>query len=845
MNKATSISSRLLSGGLTVSEISSPAIYRKIDWRVISDFLDVIVIDFLKQVPELLDPGCRTPVTPSELKLFLTGLVVGHLREHSGLMWSSGINVPKIVGMPVPVPLYAFLSYMSKYTSGNTVCRPQFVLTTEPAIVNDGLTVGTPVTSQVDLSSFATLGIFQVSQREFVMKTVAALGASVGLNAFWQAKSEYYAQVFTYSGYNCLPYPELAMEAPDASFYSFITTGAYTGGGTVTSDCVMVNHFSKWDPEIAQLYFRMGQGTDSAVCTNTARLIPASLPLDLGESSGAAANFDYTYVDLFVQWKASFVFIMRNCVYKPLDNLSKTKNYYGENLKTFAMTMRPLRIYSWREAIWRVLSEINKTRTGAQLTPNAATLFAYLVLCDVTVFRRLAQYCPSISFKRGSTVYNTVISAPPGMTSELQIPAVLAQFVNDLGPVVSRGQLIVPVHPFMTNRWYDDRGLTDTTSRWFGSALSFTTAPTAADITFRDQTVNTAWVVAQNGVTCISQMICPFVSLNSIYEIVRQFLTDGSGYGRGEFIYPLSSSPRGGAVMLTLALDRANGGAVSTPLQYLPGGGVGAQVAQRPCDGLTSGAPISSLELTMAYLEGWVAGTMEIDYTQNIQNNRYSFVLNEMNNGSLLIGRLISEVFTPGGVFSIMLAKAMHKRHTPDNDLGIVGANDDLDTCLWDTIKSVVGTVSGALKPMVPAVGIGCNLFAPGTGGFCTSVAKGLLDVADNVSQIGTNRHEVSNKNQELGKISRAVTDVTNASVDLPRYNRYDRSYIRSELRNDYVERQKDRNYNNVQHQVKQQQAGKKKRNRRKRGGNKGGGAQQAQKKPAQQNNKMHPNKGK
>jgi len=128
----------------------------------------------------------------------------------------------------------------------------------------------------------------------------------------------------------------------------------------------------------------------------------------------------------------------------------------------------------------------------------------------------------------------------------------------------------------------------------------------------------------------------------------------------------------------------------------------------------------------------------------------------------------VNDLASPGGVFMQMLTDAMMRRHGGSGSLGVVGANDNPDVCLWDAAKSLFRTVGNTILDVAPAVaGYGCSLFVPGSGGVCEAAVSNLSHSIRDLAGAGTLRHKVSNGKKELALVAQEVKEVAKASVGL------------------------------------------------------------------------------
>jgi hypothetical protein len=141
----------------------------------------------------------------------------------------------------------------------------------------------------------------------------------------------------------------------------------------------------------------------------------------------------------------------------------------------------------------------------------------------------------------------------------------------------------------------------------------------------------------------------------------------------------------------------------------------------------------------------------------------------------------------------------MEKRHGMNMDMssGLVSAKDNTDACLWDALKSVAGTIAGALQPAASkAAGIGCGAI-PIVGRFaaplCESAARNLVGLVADQSKSSTNRHARAGQKGELGKFKtqmkgmKAVEggELSEERPPLRRYRREDYQDVEEDLANE------------------------------------------------------------
>jgi hypothetical protein len=564
-------------------------------------------------------------------------------------------------------------------------------------------------------------------------------------------------------------------QVPDASFFANYNRNSTTTGA---GDAFFSNCFDNWDHEVAVLY-------NLTTPTGAFGLSLANRPGPMGSEWPTSVS---TYEDMFWARKKMFIFIVRHCTYSPGMSTEQIRYYHGDRLKSFMIIPIVPKFNAFNELVAKVAIQM-VTLTGSALgAALSLNIWALLQVCQHALWRRLQLY--TISDYPSQTITGTTFV--PSTLDSLTVPAPVAQLINDLGPVIRDSMLHVPTITGMS-AWYtywDIFGPGNSSISSLGnSALVKTAGTNDPVIVFRapgtgDITVNgtyrTNW-----GATAGSN-IWSWTCIQYLHELLTIFMTSGNNYGKGDFLYPVSKGPRGGLCMF--AKDVLASSIVIDTMLGVAGAASAITMAYYPLVQMGSYVPITGAEITMAALTRFSEGSAT-------QMGTVKYLRSYAGTGqNSFVDRFVSQILGPGGTFQEALAAAMEKRHgmMMDSSSGLVSSNDNIDACLWDAIKSVAGTIAGALQPAASkAAGIGCGAI-PFVGQFakplCETAASNLVKFAADSAKSSTNRHAVNSAKGELGKFKgtvkgmKAVED-QQLSEERPPLRRYSRADYESDAR--------------------------------------------------------------
>jgi len=723
--------------GVQVQRFPPADLTRTLDYTVLSDFLDALIYDIHRVCPELFANTTPVNTTPGRLKAYLYCLVIHHFKQAGCLVNVGGISFPDCAGASAPTPLLAWLQFIGVYAEGDTVGRAKYsVPATIPVVGTTGIQNGAVAETAIANSSqdprmFGyTLNTTQV---EYILATNSADANNVIVN--WNTNSDSISDLLESSNYPTMPMWAVPPAVPDASFFGLFCRQSLTTGA---GDQFFTNPFDKWDHEISLLYSLSTPVGDFGA-------IYATRPGPMGTEWPLTST---TYANAYWIRKEMFIFIVRNGTYAPGIAPEQMRYYHGDKLKTFRIVPILMDFSGWHEVQAKAILQLNANGAAFDTTQVWSTL----ITTEHAMMRRLQLQ----TIGEGPNQFDATRQFLPSVIDELVVPAPLAQVINDLGPVVRDDILHLPCNPVANVRWYtnwDVLGPGDVTivGQWnyslsrtagAGDPVLKWSAPGCSEVT-----LNAAWVTAYNLLT--NFLYGSWVAVMRAHAQMVKFVSNGVNYGKGDFLYPVSKGPRGGLVMLTRSLFDGTVAKETTDnsmsLTYVPLKEIGAYV------------PVTGAEITMVAIArfGMASATMlkSCKYVRMFQNT----------GANAFVDRYISQTFGPGGTFQQALADAMEKRHGMNMDVssGLVSANDNIDACLWDSIKSIAGTIAGAIQPAASkAAAIGCGAI-PVIGRFaspiCEQAATNLISFATDASKSSTNRHARGSAKGELGKYKKEV----------------------------------------------------------------------------------------
>lgn len=433
--------------------------------------------------------------------------------------------------------------------------------------------------------------------------------------------------------------------------------------------------------------------------------------------------------------RENFVMLMRfSGSYQPGKPIFSHLSFCGEKLRTLNCNPRPINLYRLKWASMIALDALINNTTGG-ITIDSTIVWAYQMCVRYAVAARVRLTQVGYELYSTSVAALTTSRAPISSRwyGEVRLPIPIALLCNDFGAVVQDGELQWPMIEDWGDYWYNGYTFPAVNNVWrFDDPIVTSSSWTTTALRWQNVTLNSAWVTAYGGLGS-TRFITPFFSADRIASLLARALGSGSGFGRGDLSYAVSGNPRGGASMvatcnfaLTLgAVSAIDIGAYTTPsLTIYPLGGVYANVQ------------LSGEELGMAYLLGAVRSFSNSEY----QTARNSASFPASVSADVVMTNFVTPGCSNGGIVVKLLSDAFEKVHSVGGSF-VYGDAQLQDTCLWDSMKGVLGTATRAIVKVAPiAAGVGCNIVVPGSGKLCSGVAKMASQAILDAHSIKTNR---------------------------------------------------------------------------------------------------------
>jgi len=226
--------------------------------------------------------------------------------------------------------------------------------------------------------------------------------------------------------------------------------------------------------------------------------------------------------------------------------------------------------------------------------------------------------------------------------------------------------------------------------------------------------------------------------------------TAGNNYAKGDILYPVGRGPRGSIAMLIHPVLRPT--VVVDPFEN------SLSIAYKSLEQLCTNVPVTSDEVALAAICKWggpitvAALPLVCKYMKRFDNIALQSATD----------RYASQVMNPGGTFIDALSEAMRSRHGAGMlTSGLGSANSNVDACLWDAVKPVVGMIANAIQPLATeAAAFTCGAI-PVVGfvasAACKSGAEALFAYVQDVCDTSTNRRPANTPEDEKRELVKIV----------------------------------------------------------------------------------------
>jgi hypothetical protein len=741
---AKNVMENMMAGGFQIQQLPPQDISIQLRYDVLSDFLDLLILDMFRVCPEIFSTTSTVSVRPGILKAYLYVVAMHHFKVSGILAQAGGFNFPDASGVCVPTPLLAWLQFIGTYEEGPVHARARYAPASAVAtLAKDEIASGAVSEAALNNSNFAlALFGYQLNTAQGEIIALATNVDTANVITLWNTNSDAISGLLDGALYPTYAMWEKPPKVPDASYWAQPSVGGYSAFSTST-DPLFGCAFQNWDSEIACLYQR-----------NSVAPVQESPPFDLrpGPMTGEwpkeptlASGFE----DAYALRKMAFCLIVRNLTYEPGLPAAGLKVYHGDVLKSLRVIPMPIMIEGWHEFV---------ARCAVQIFANGATydsnqMFALLTICEHALLRKL-QMC-TIGF------YNDTANLQryflPSDIDRLNVPAPVAMALNDFGPVIVSGHLQLPLFKWTPlKEWFRNWNVFGDTAieKIFDYSLRKTAGSADPNFTWNvastTQTISAAWVTAY--VLLTNFQFVSWVAVFRLQELVIKLVSNGVAYGKGDILFSVGKGPRGGVCMFSQSV----GGSLSSDLIISEASDNSLTFDFYSLRNIGSPIPIVGPEIVMSLLCRW-----RPTVSRQAENWKFGRAFSALG-GNSYVDRFVNVILGPGGTFLDMFSQAMKDRHMHhDTTSGLVNGNDQVGACLWDAIKGIAGTIASAVQPAAEAA---CG-FLPGgplTNKACGAAVKAVAAYAGDMGRTATNRKRLRTRKEELRALGRTLDAETN-----------------------------------------------------------------------------------
>lgn len=741
----------LNSKGVQIQRLPPIDVQNELTYARLSNFLDAVIADIARVCPDIFDVTSGNFTKPGQLKAYLYAVCMHHFQRAGILITAGGAMPPTCAGAYVPNALLAWLQYIGVYSEGDTVGKARYQQpSTIPVVGDDCIIAGTAAETSLATSGYGMVqGYYQVKNSQCDFEGVATAANATTYIANWNTNGEAISDLFRQGNYPCSAMWDEVPTVPDGSYFSFPTVNCTEAPNS--AHVMFTNPFTRWNEEIGALYYSLSGG----VVTTTAQ------PFTMATRCGPmASEWPLTgiladgFEDQYFARKLMFCFILRGVDYRPGMPTKEMRVYYGDKLRSFRIVPVIIDLAGYHEVLARAIMQVKVNGATYDKSQN----WAALVIHEHAVLRK--YFLHSIGFNgEKTTAWRTYI---PTAADQLMVLAPMAQIINDLGAVVRGKMLHIPLLRAQTValnvKWYtlwNAFGTNGLMANPWNSAMISATNTTQFSWSINGQTaqaISATWVTNNEA---LAQPL--FASWGCVYQLNTLFvkyISNGVAYGKADLLYPVGKGPRGGISMLVKVVR----GPISDDVYWVDaeGGAIAITMKYRNLIGLVSVSPIVGPEIAVAAIERWPYGEAGTVSTSKY-GRRWA-----QEGDSTIVDRFITETMNPGGTFLDHLSEAMEMRHGMNDVVeGIVTSNDNVDACIWDAMKGILGTIAGAIQPAAgKAAALGCGmipLVGPWVAPACDMGAQALVGFVKDYAETSTNRKAAATPKEEENKLKRAV----------------------------------------------------------------------------------------
>lgn len=725
-------------------------------------------------------------VTPANFALYLYGMTYSHINKFGNL---SGANKNDVCMKPeryaIPTGFAKYLEHLSPFTSGEATIKTSADLSAPLITVSAWFGTNIPEhfwgaapLNWTPVPPAIQFGL--VTQTGGVLNEFAFVGTgqNTTLADLWGLTASTISEAIITAGLSCTLYENVPSEAPNASAYSFPVDGTTGGPAPSSLSGAMWSNFSqKYWPEESNVFATFRQGgyaygpmfTKGIVRCSPTLLYDTTIPTLTKMPGPVSSHFFNAWIGTR---QNSYVKgpILKSYV------LCKTK------VKSLCYTQQTLDIASLHRVAYSALNEylrqITATITDLELT---RLIYLYLQVLTQCVISRINQSSPFhnlvLSNRSTSVAVPTIFSPQSGYVSRawlsVSLPAVLARFVDAIGPINVNGVVTVPVIPSQSSVTfvnYSDgtvypiasignslsiSGTNNTTTLCntglvaLGGVVSPAFAPDGAVVT-----AASLQAYYTNGNAHLRAMfwnnnIEYFTSLFD--RLHKKFFT---GVGMSSSLIHMHNPPCGSLAMCSSASQGLATDVTSTPPLDM-GAGFSATWQDNQCLSVLSYVNLPADEIVEVAMFRHI--TTDNTVIPDSTVGRYRYALPTSSASSQMIQSYATKTFSPQSSFSLAIAAKEAKFDPVKMNVGgldIVSSDEDEGCWIRDLLKTVGRETFGALRYATPtAAGLVCGYFSPLASPFCASAASKIVDTVGSLAGIEADGYNV--KAKDLKKVKK------------------------------------------------------------------------------------------
>lgn len=724
------LAKELDAGKFQLAGVRPGVVSRDLTYVELSNMLDAVIADIHKYIPDIFNGANTTAVKPPHLKMYLLSHAIWFFEMNGSLSMYTGGPAPiSTSGFAIPRSLLSWLSHLAPYEEGGAQGVVAFAVTAMPTTgTTNAITVGSPVITDTSIGVY-DLAYYKVDVSLFEWLRDQAAAASEDYPSFWQSRGKDISALLSSISYPTESMPAAGVKAPNGSAWAH-PVNLSSGNLALSAAQCLGNVFTKWNVEEAMLFLDW---------SSNYHIGPAASQIPIPNPNGTY-GFNGTTPQIVTDsariLRENYVFLARNTV-QELGHPIMPMYWLGEKVDTLNIVPIPITRLARDFADARIIAAIAGTNPSGTNVTDSNWLWSYYYLVRAAEWRRIQVSNPRYEIQNANTQSN----APASITAEpARIPLLDAQFSSEIGCVVHHGQLHAPQVEALGQWWYNVIGGSPGNPHYF----FYNGCPTiwASSNTFP---INGATVLdgtwrTNYGASAGGPLWVPCAFINLFAEYFMNGMNQGTKYGGNELVWTVTNNPRGGASMLTRYLS--TGSRTNNPVRYL--NSTNNWGSMDPIVGLVAWSTIPPADLGIAALAGFsrIFGQNSTIVLKTLRNAKFSFAMPPAYSGYQWLEDAVSATVNTGGSATMLLAKAIEKRHSVGDSLSLMSGSDDVDACLWDALKGVFHNVARAVEPVVPfAAGAICSTAGgPAAAAACSATSRLLMQRVVDISGDKTNR---------------------------------------------------------------------------------------------------------